>query len=81
MFNCWITSQNKLYGFIWQERFVSLELDHPQTQTGTTHPTPPQNLTYGQYFSKKLPTWIDINVEMCFTVIDDAPHHDRGHLT
>ena len=26
------------------------------------HPTPPQNHTYGQYFQKKLSTWIDINV-------------------
>ena len=26
------------------------------------HPTPPQNHTYGQYFQKKLSTWIDSNV-------------------
>ena len=46
-----ITSHNKLYETAdYLVRFISLELDH--TQTGSTHPTPPQNHTYGQYFQK-----------------------------
>ena len=54
---------NKLYGTAdYLVRFVSLELD--QTQTGSTHPTPPhlKIILKANIFKEKLSTWIDINV-------------------